>query len=376
MEPAPPLLVVRDLVVEYRPGGLFADGEPFRAADRVSFAVERGRTLALVGESGSGKSTVARAIVGLAPVAAGSIRFGAGDPGPGLPARPVTPPEPAAQPAETTQLMEKKGLEPNSLLSQSSSRVAGPTPSVSAQVAEGTELAGLPSPGRRRLARRIGMLFQDPYGSLNPRMTAGEAVWEAPVAAGLADWPERRRELAAELLMRVGLGADTLGRYPHEFSGGQRQRIALARALAMGPEFLVLDEPTSALDVSMAAQILNLLGDLQSERGLTYLLIGHDLALVEKAADRIAVMYAGQLVELAEAAAVLARPRHPYTKLLLDAARGGRARIAPAEMRQAQGLRGCRFAPRCPAADDGCAEQSPELVETSPGHAVRCPRFG
>ncbi|HOX06271.1 MAG TPA: ABC transporter ATP-binding protein [Planctomycetota bacterium] len=311
-----PLLLVRDLTVEYRPGGFLAGGEPFRAADGVSFAIDRGRTLALVGESGSGKSTVGRALVGLAPIAAGSVLF------------------------------------------------------------DGSELAGIDQAARRRLARRMGVLFQDPYGSLNPRMTAGEAVWEAPVAAGLPDWPERRRELAGELLARVGLGPDALARYPHEFSGGQRQRIALARALAMGPEFLVLDEPTSALDVSMAAQILNLLGDLQRERALAYLLIGHDLALVEKAADRIAVMYAGQIVEEGEAAVILGRPRHPYTRLLLDAAKGGRARIAPAELRRAQELPGCRFAPRCPAGDSGCLERAPQLVETSPGHAVRCPRFG
>ena len=170
-----PLLTVRDLVVEYRPGGgLFGGGASFRAADRVTFAVERGRTLGLVGESGSGKSTVGRAILGLAPVEAGSVLF------------------------------------------------------------DGIELTGLIPAERRRLATRIGMLFQDPYGSLNPRMAVGEAVWEAPVASGSGEWPVRRRELAEELLRRVGLAADALERHPHEFSGGQRQRIALARALAMG----------------------------------------------------------------------------------------------------------------------------------------------
>jgi oligopeptide/dipeptide ABC transporter ATP-binding protein len=312
-----PLLAVRDLVVEYRPGGgLSGAGPILRAADRVSFEVHRGRTLGMVGESGSGKSTVARAIVGLAEAASGSICF------------------------------------------------------------DGIELVGLPAARRRRLAGRLQLLFQDPAGSLDPRVPAGEAIWEAPAAAGLGQWRSRRRELAAGLLARVGLGADAAGRYPHEFSGGQRQRLALARALAMEPELLVLDEPTSALDVSVAAQMLNLLADLQAEGGLGYLLIGHDLAAVEKVADRIAVMYAGQVVELAEAAVLLAHPRHPYTRLLLEAAAGARARPSPAELRGAAGEPGCRFAPRCPAADGGCAETAPELLETSAGHFVRCPRSG
>jgi oligopeptide/dipeptide ABC transporter ATP-binding protein len=182
--------------------------------------------------------------------------------------------------------------------------------------------------------------------------------------------------LAAALFARVGLGADALERYPHEFSGGQRQRIALARALALEPEFLVLDEPTSALDVSMAAQVLNLLADLQAERGLTYLLIGHDLAAVERVADEFAVMYAGQIVERSAAARLLAHPAHPYTQMLLEAARGG-ARIPAGEIPAGGALPpGCRFAPRCPSQSAECAGRPVELVETSPGHVVRCLRLG
>ncbi len=314
---SPPLLAVGELTVEYRLGGeLFGGGRRLRAADRVSFDISRGRTLGLVGESGSGKSTVGRAIAGLAPIASGSVRF------------------------------------------------------------DGREISSLSGAARRQLARRVQILFQDPYGSLDPRLAAGEAVWEAPVAAGLAGWRELRREKTAELFSRVGLPPDAAGRYPHEFSGGQRQRVALARALAVDPELVILDEPTSALDVSMAAQVLNLLSRLQEELGLTYLLIGHDLALVEKMSDEVAVMYAGQIVEVGAAAALLAEPAHPYTRMLLETARGGRTKVPPAEGQFADAQRpGCRFAPRCGRAEPGCEQAAPGLVEVTPGHAVRCPRW-
>ncbi len=313
----PALLAVGGLTVEYRLGSELLGGDQrLRAADGVGFEIPRGRTLGLVGESGSGKSTVGRAIAGLVPITAGSIRF------------------------------------------------------------DGAEIAGLRGAARRELARSMQILFQDPYGSLNPRISAGEAVWEAPAAAGLGDWPARRREKTAELFSRVGLPADAAGRYPHEFSGGQRQRVALARALAMAPRLIVLDEPTSALDVSMAAQVLNLLSELQEELGLTYLLIGHDLALIEKMSDEIAVMYAGQIVELADAAELLVEPAHPYTRMLLETARGSRTKVPPAEGQFAgSGATGCRFAPRCGRSAAACAELPTELVEVSPGHVVRCPRW-
>ncbi|MHC4916203.1 MAG: oligopeptide/dipeptide ABC transporter ATP-binding protein [Planctomycetota bacterium] len=308
------LLAVRDLTVEYTLGGeLFGRGRRLRAADGVSFEIPRGRTLGLVGESGSGKSTVGRAIAGLAPVTSGEIRYA------------------------------------------------------------GKVISGLPAAPRRALARRIGILFQDPYGSLNPRMTAGESVWEAPVHHGLEGWADGRQARASEVLSRVGLPADVLDRYPHEFSGGQRQRVALARALAMSPELVVLDEPTSALDVSMAAQVLNLLADLQAEMGLTYLLIGHDLAMIENASDQVAVMYAGQIVESAPGEVLLDEAVHPYTRMLLETARGRGTKVPPAGGQFADSRDGgCRFAPRCAEARPECASAPTEFVEIAPGHSVRC----
>lgn len=312
------LLRVRNLTVEYSLGGeFFGGGRRLRAADAVSFDISGGLTLGLVGESGSGKSTVGKAVAGLAPIAAGSVEF------------------------------------------------------------DGAEVSKLRGSRRRRLARRVQMLFQDPYGSLNPRMTAGEAIWEAPRFHDLEGWRANPEEKAVEVLARVGLPRDVVARYPHEFSGGQRQRIALARALAMGPELIVLDEPTSALDVSMAAQVLNLLTDLQKDLGLTYLVIGHDLALIEKASDDIAVMYAGQIVEVAPGADLLARPAHPYTRMLLETAGGARGKVPPAEGRFAgSDSAGCRFAARCPKVDEACHRIDPDFCEVVPGHRVRCPRWG
>ncbi len=311
------LLRVRNLTVEYSLGGeLFSGGRKLRAADQVSFEIAAGRTLGLVGESGSGKSTVGKAVAGLAPIAAGTIAL------------------------------------------------------------DGSDIAGLRGAARRRLARRIQMLFQDPYGSLNPRVTTGEAIWEAPRFHNLEGWRAAPRQKAAEVLSRVGLPEEVLNRYPHEFSGGQRQRIALARALAMGPELIVLDEPTSALDVSMAAQVLNLLRDLQDDLGLTYLIIGHDLALIEKASDHIAVMYAGQIVEVAPGADLLSQPAHPYTRMLLETAGGARTKVPPAEGRfTGTGGPGCHFASRCLKVDEACRRIAPDFCEVRPGHLVRCPRW-
>jgi oligopeptide/dipeptide ABC transporter ATP-binding protein len=315
---ATPLLAVSDLTVEYSLGGnVFGGKNKLRAADRVSFEICKGQTLGLVGESGSGKSTVGRAIAGLTPITAGTVAF------------------------------------------------------------NGTQISGLRGGARRKLATSIQMLFQDPYGSLNPRITVGKAVWEAPRFHALEGWRAKPREKTAEILARMGLPEDVIDRYPHEFSGGQRQRVALARALAMGPQLIVLDEPTSALDVSMSAQVLNLLADLQAERKLTYLVIGHNLALIEKASDHIAVMYSGQIVELAPGKDLLATPAHPYTRMLLETAGGARTKTPPAEGQfEGSGETGCRFAPRCPKVDEACRRTAPDFSEVRPGHTVRCPRWG
>jgi len=266
-----------------------------RAVDRVSFAIEKGETLALVGESGCGKSTVARLIVGLYPPTEGGIAF-----------------------------------------------------------------AG----------RRMQMIFQDPYASLNPRWRVRDIVAEPIRFLGTS-------QKVDALLRQVGLSPDDGEKYPHEFSGGQRQRISIARALAGEPDFLVCDEPTSALDVSVQAQILNLMLDLQARLALTYLFISHNLAVVSQVADRVGVMYAGRIVELARSAQIFSRPRHPYTRMLLDAvpdlSRSGRARTAVAgEVPNPLALpTGCAFHPRCPYANERCRNETPPLEDGVACHAVR-----
>ena len=243
--------------------GFFGATEPRRVVHDVSFTVDEGETLAIVGESGCGKTTIARAILGLVPVESGTIRLG-GD------------------------VAEKSG-EP--------------------------DMARSSGGGCRRLAQ---MVFQDPFASLNPRQTVLDLVTEAAVAHGLCLRTERR-ERARALLADVGLPDDILDRYPHAFSGGQRQRLNIARALSLEPRLLVCDEPVSALDVSVQAQVLNLLADLRAARGLAMLFISHDIAVVRHVADRIAVMQNGRIVEMGEAAQVLDRPAHPYTRGLLAA---------------------------------------------------------
>lgn len=259
-----PLVEARDLVKEFRSGNEWLRRpRRVRAVDGVSVAIARGETLALVGESGSGKSTVGRLLLKLLMPTSGTVRF------------------------------------------------------------DGTDLATVEGRTLRHLRRRMQIVFQDPWGSLNPRMTVGAAVKEPITVHGLARG-SMAEDRTAELFREVGLDPDQMRAYPHELSGGQRQRVGIARALAVQPEFIVLDEPVSALDVSVQAQVLNLLADLRERRGLTYLFIAHDLAVVRHLADRVAVMQSGRIVEVNTAVEVYTQPQHAYTQALLSAARGGR----------------------------------------------------
>jgi peptide/nickel transport system ATP-binding protein len=294
------------------------EGEPrrnLRAVDDVSFSIARGQTLALVGESGCGKSTVARLIVGLYALSRGSILF------------------------------------------------------------EGADLAG---PASAPLRRRMQMIFQDPYASLNPRWRVSEIVAEPLVAQGLAAGRAALATRVAELLVQVGLAPQDGEKYPHQFSGGQRQRVSIARALSSNPEFLVCDEPTSALDVSVQAQILNLMKDLQQRLGLTYLFISHNLAVVAHIATRVGVMYLGRLVEVADAKDLFDRPRHPYTRMLIDAipdlAMSGKPRtpVAGEVPNPLSPPSGCAFHPRCPYAIERCRSEKPVRIELPGGSSVAC----
>ena len=305
-----PILEVRDLVKHYESGGLFRrSSPPVRAVEGVSFEVARGETLALVGESGCGKSSVGRTVIRLQEPTAGSVRF------------------------------------------------------------EGQDVFALGRTELRQMRRRMQIIFQDPYSSLNPRMTVGQAVAEGIEIHRLARGAAVARRVEA-LLAEVGLDPSYARRYPHEFSGGQRQRIGIARALAVEPSFIVCDEPVSALDVSVQAQVINLLADLQTRRGLSYLFIAHDLAVVRQIAHRIAVMYLGHIVELGTTEAVLRNPRHPYTQALLSAVPEPdpglqRARItlegdlpSPADPPS-----GCPFHTRCfhPLKSERCVTEVPPL---------------
>jgi peptide/nickel transport system ATP-binding protein len=287
-----------------------------RAVDDVSFDVRKGETLALVGESGCGKSTVARLIVGLHALSRGSVEF------------------------------------------------------------DGTDLAA-PGIDAAALRRRMQMIFQDPYASLNPRWRVRDIVAEPVRVLGLAATPQAERARVAELLRQVGLAPEDGEKYPHEFSGGQRQRISIARALSGNPEFLVCDEPTSALDVSVQAQILNLMSELQERLGLTYLFISHNLAVVSHIADRVGVMYLGRMVELAGADLLFAAPRHPYTRMLMDAIpdleMSGKARtpVAGEVPNPLAPPAGCAFHPRCPHADARCRGERPPLTRIE-GGTVAC----
>lgn len=290
-----------------------------KAVQDVTFAIRKGETFALVGESGSGKSTLARLVVGLIPPSSGRVAI--------------------------------DGV-------------------VTTEAAGTAELAAL--------RRRIQMVFQDPYASLNPRWRVERIVAEPLHAFGLVGSQAEARARVADLLKAVGLDPRDAQKYPHAFSGGQRQRICIARALASSPEFIVCDEPTSALDVSVQAQILNLLRDLQDASGLTYLFISHNLAVVRHMASRIGVMYLGRLVEIAEPEALFARPLHPYTRMLLDAVpdlskEGAGPKLIEGEIPSPiKPPPGCAFHPRCPLATERCKSETPLLRSLGADHTVAC----
>ena len=318
------LVEATDLTVSFPTGGgLLRRGSiMLRAVDRLSLSIAPGEVLGLVGESGSGKTTAGRAILRLLEPTGGSIRF------------------------------------------------------------EGADITHLDKPALRPLRRRMQMIFQDPYSSLNPRLKVRDIIEEAFVIHGIGTRRDRH-ERAVELLDRVGLPADAMERYPHEFSGGQRQRIGIARALAVEPVFVVADEPVSALDVSVQAQVLNLLLDLQRSLGLAMLFIAHDLAVVQYVSDRVVVMYLGRVMEVAPAEVIYRSPRHPYTVALLEAV----PEPDPTARRPLAGLpgempspfappSGCVFRTRCRYAEEACARIEPPLVEVAPGHSKACIRDG
>jgi oligopeptide transport system ATP-binding protein len=292
-----------------------------QAVDNVSFDIKKGETLGLVGESGCGKSTTGRTIIQLYQPTSGKVFY------------------------------------------------------------KNKELSNLRRGELRQLRRNMQIIFQDPYASLNPRLSVGEIVGEPLEVHGVEHSSKKRRERVQELLRLVGLSPYFINRYPHEFSGGQRQRIGVARALALEPEFIVCDEPISALDVSIQAQIVNLLEELQDKLGLTFLFIAHDLSMVRHISDRTAVMYLGKIVELADREELYNNPLHPYTKALLSAvpipdpiAERDRHRIilegdvpSPANPPS-----GCRFHPRCPIAEEICKVEEPEWREVMPDHRVAC----
>jgi oligopeptide transport system ATP-binding protein len=317
------LLRVTDLVKHFPvTGGLLSrQTGTVRAVDGVSFELSRGETLGLVGESGCGKTTTGRCILQLERPTSGSIRF------------------------------------------------------------EGQELTTLPHAALRRVRRRMQVIFQDPYSSLNPRMTVGQIIEEPLKVHGVVTGAGPRAERVRELLAQVGLLPQHEKRYPHQLSGGQRQRVGIARALAMEPALIVCDEPVSALDVSIQAQIVNLLEDLQARLGLTYLFVAHDLSVVRHISDRVVVMYLGKVVEIADRTSLYEDALHPYTRALLSAVPIPDPKLEA--KREHLVLRGevpsplnppsgCVFHPRCPVAVERCATEVPALREIRPGHCAAC----
>ena len=293
--------------------------KPLKAVDGVSFQIRRRETLGLVGESGCGKTTVGRTLLHLYPPTAGQIIF------------------------DGKVIKTREDI--------------------------------------RQYRKKAAMVFQDPYSSLNPRMTVADLIAEPLDIHRLYENRNHRREKVLELMAKVGLNAEHAGRYAHEFSGGQRQRIGIARALAMGPEFVVCDEPVSALDVSVQAQVINMFADLQAQMGLTYLFIAHDLLVVRHICDRIAVMYLGKMVEIAEADELYHHPMHPYTQSLISAVPLPDPKMARKRQRvmlsgdvpsPLNAPPGCPFCTRCPYATEICREKMPEMVEVDPGHFTAC----
>jgi oligopeptide transport system ATP-binding protein len=301
-------------------GGLFS-GQTVRAVDGVDFEIHTGETLGLVGESGCGKSTLGRLLVQLLPVTTGHVLF------------------------------------------------------------KGIDLVALRGERLRRMRQEMQMIFQDPYASLNPRMTVGEIIAEPLRNFGITRELDRRRRVS-EVMRLCGLNPTFMGRYPHEFSAGQRQRVGIARALALNPSFIVADEPISALDTSIQAQIVNLLDELQDRFRLTYLFIAHDLSVVRHVSDRVAVMYLGKIVEIGNADVVFRRPQHPYTKALISSIPTPdpdlEARRRPILLKgeipsPVNPPSGCRFHTRCPIADlPVCADQEPALADTRDSHLAAC----
>ncbi len=296
-----------------------------RAVDDVSFQIKKGETLSLVGESGCGKTTTAKCILRALNPTGGEIKFKTDN--------------------DTV-----------------------------------VDIAGLPKGELRSLRRQMQMIFQDPFSSLNPRMTLLDIVGEPLLVNGMKSISERRERVAA-LLEMVGLSAEYMSRFPHAFSGGQRQRIGVARALALNPSLIVADEPVSALDVSVQAQIVNLLLDLQDQLGMAYLFVAHDLSVVKHVSDRVAVMYVGKLVEVTETNALFNRPKHPYTEALLSAVpkpdprlRARRIILEGDVADPAHPPSGCYFHPRCRYAVDLCRHETPHLEEIEPGHFASCHR--
>lgn len=319
-----PIIRVENLSVRFpvASGGFFRRGHSaVHAVENVSFEIGRGETLGLVGESGSGKSTTGRAILRSAPITSGKVEF------------------------------------------------------------QGTDITHVSGRELRDLRRNMQLVFQDPYASLNPRMSVLEIVAEPLVVHGIVESTEAARPMVADLLARCGLPIDALTRYPHAFSGGQRQRIGIARALALQPKFIVADEPVSALDVSVRAQVVNLLQDLQRDLGISYLFIAHDLSVVRHISQRIGILYSGHLVEYAPTGRVYGNPIHPYTEALLSSVpipdpavqkRRGRIVLQGEIPNPIDPPPGCRFASRCPLVEDRCRTETPQLEEKAPGHFAAC----